>query len=300
MERLKDISLQDLKKELVNKGASLEEVESATRKTQLEHLIYLLEDNNNAFDNVIMEEDEKINMINDDEETVEEIPIPKYTDPGWSDYVLSQFDVTEVDQEGHPLRDGLRRVTELLLGEIIVSRPEIQFVNYPIKDKRGTEEMVSSCLCTYEIKIAWKKDSEILFGEDGSTNGVPIRTFSSCAESHHKNTDVFFRDFTATIAEARAESRTYRKALQLKVVTKDELCEGKTMNQGTEITNNQTLFLTTKCNQLGLDKEKLADYHFAKLFNKLSKDEGKELFKRVSEYQRDVKSIPEEIKLCKS
>ena len=44
------------------------------------------------------------------------------TDVEWNDYVLSNFNENEMF-DGRPLCAGLRRVAELLLGRIVVSRP---------------------------------------------------------------------------------------------------------------------------------------------------------------------------------
>ena len=58
---------------------------------------------------------------------------PKTTDPEWNDYVLSLFDKTEM-YDGRPLCHGLRRVAELLFGNIMVSRPVKVF---PPQDDNG-------------------------------------------------------------------------------------------------------------------------------------------------------------------
>ena len=47
---------------------------------------------------------------------------PSVTSPEWNDYVLSLFEENEL-YDGRPLCAGLRRVAELLLGEIVSSKP---------------------------------------------------------------------------------------------------------------------------------------------------------------------------------
>ena len=47
---------------------------------------------------------------------------PDPTSPEWNDYVLGLFAENEL-YDGRPLCAGLRRVAELLLGRIVISRP---------------------------------------------------------------------------------------------------------------------------------------------------------------------------------
>ena len=47
---------------------------------------------------------------------------PNPTSPEWNDYILSLFDEKEL-YDGRPLCAGLRRVAELELGRIVISRP---------------------------------------------------------------------------------------------------------------------------------------------------------------------------------
>ena len=46
---------------------------------------------------------------------------PPMSSPEWSDYVLSQFEHDEI-MDGNPTVDGLRRITELVLGPIIETK----------------------------------------------------------------------------------------------------------------------------------------------------------------------------------
>ena len=47
---------------------------------------------------------------------------PDYCSPEWNDYVMSHFQDNELI-DGNPLTAGLRRVSELLIGVIVDSKP---------------------------------------------------------------------------------------------------------------------------------------------------------------------------------
>ena len=122
---------------------------------------------------------------------------PKTTDPEWNDYVLSLFDKSEM-YDGRPLCHGLRRVAELLFGNIMVSRPVKVF---PPQDDNGVGRAT----------VIW----EVVF-ENGSA-------FSDVADCWEGNTDDTFCAFNTATAATRAEGRALRKALRLKTVAAEEM-----------------------------------------------------------------------------
>ena len=127
---------------------------------------------------------------------------PNPTDVEWNDYVLSLFDEKEL-YDGRPLCAGLRRVAELLLGRMVISRPTQVFP--PTEgDSIG------------RATVIW----EVVF-EDGSV-------FSDVADCWEGNTDDTFCVFNTATAATRAEGRALRKALRLKTVAAEEMTKKNT------------------------------------------------------------------------
>lgn len=215
---------------------------------------------------------------------------PDPTSPEWNDYVLGLFDEKEL-YDGRPLCAGLRRVAELLLGRIMISRPTQVFP----PDNSGDEVGRST--------VIW----EVVF-QDGSL-------FSDVADSWLGNTDNAFCPFNTATAATRAEGRALRKALRLKTVAAEEMTkkdtasvvrefskakemvatEGEYNMEGT-MTDPQAKLIDTKASQLGIDVAAL----FKEVFNvnvkrKVSKADASDAIKKLQVYQKSKGSIPESI-----
>lgn len=212
------------------------------------------------------------------------------TSPEWNDYVLGLFDKSEM-YDGRPLCHGLRRVAELLLGEIVSSKPTQVF---PPKDENGIGRAT----------VIW----EVTF-----SNGS---TFSDVADCWEGNTDDTFCVFNTATAATRAEGRALRKALRLRVVAAEEVTKKNTTeivksisqtntmkNTQTEyqstgrMTENQERFLDGKCKQLNINPSNL----FKEVFNlsvsrKIDKKQASDAIEKVNEYQQKKGSIPESVK----
>lgn len=140
-------------------------------------------------------------------------PIPAMSDTGWSDYVMTKFDDDELI-EGCPTVDGLRRVAELVLGNIINSVTNV--VEAPNQVTNNGRATVTHC-----ISIAWDQDRN------------DIRTFSDAADVYPGNADAHFAIFPTAMAATRAEGRALRKALRLKrVVTAEEIATNPIEDNG--------------------------------------------------------------------
>ena len=204
---------------------------------------------------------------------------PKTTDPEWNDYVLSLFDKSEM-YDGRPLCHGLRRVAELLFGNIIVSRPVKVF---PPQDDNGVGRAT----------VIW----EIVF-ENGST-------FSDVADCWEGNTDDTFCAFNTAL----------RKSLRLRVVAAEEITKKNTAEivksisqtnaiQSTQgeyqsasrMTGNQERFVDGKSKQLDINPAKL----FKEVFNlsvskKIDKKQASDAIEKLNEYQQNKGAIPSSI-----
>ena len=75
--------------------------------------------------------------------------IPDMLSPEWNDYVMKFFTDKELI-DGNPLTAGLRRVAEMLIGEIISSRPvDVQRVE--------TNDPIGRTTVVYEVQFLVKK-----------------------------------------------------------------------------------------------------------------------------------------------
>jgi len=201
-----------------------------------------LSKNDNLFEGVELESPQNVDTRVKDR-IVTEAPSP--TSLEWNDYVLSMFDESELF-DGRPTCNGLRRVAELLLGRIVVSRSVREHV--PLDGNsigRST--------------VVW----EVVF-EDGSL-------FSDVADSWEGNTDDAFCVFATATAATRAEGRALRKALRLRTVAAEEMTKkntssivrsiSQTTNVATDgeyddsqrMTEPQANFIDVKCKQLNLN-----------------------------------------------
>ena len=214
---------------------------------------------------------------------------PDPTSPEWNDYVLGLFDESEL-YDGRPLCAGLRRVAELLLGRIVVSRPTQVFP--PTEgDTIG------------RATVIW----EVVF-EDGSI-------FSDVADCWEGNTDDTFCVFNTATAATRAEGRALRKALRLKTVAAEEMTKKNTASivrsisqtkamEATEgeyddsqrMTDPQANFIDVKCKQLNLN---VAEF-FKEVFDinvkrKVDKGQASSAIQKLNDFQQDKSLIPDSI-----
>ena len=229
------------------------------------------------FEGVALETPENVDTSVKDR-IVESKPNP--TSPEWNDYILSLFDEKEL-YDGRPLCAGLRRVAELELGRIIISRP--------------TQ----------------------IFPPTGG-NGV---TFSDVADSWEGNTDDTFCVFNTATAATRAEGRALRKALRLKTVAAEEMTKKNTASIVRSISQTKTMAVTEgeyndsermtgkqenfigniKCKQLNIDVVKFfKDVFDINVKRKVSKGQARDAIDKLNDYQQDKSLIPDSIKGFKS
>lgn len=213
---------------------------------------------------------------------------PDRSSPEWNDYVMSLFEDDELF-DGRPTCNGLRRVAELVLGPVAVSRPSQVF---PPTDDGGLGRAT----------VVW----EVVFA-----NG---QLFSDVADCWEGNTDDAFCVFNTATAATRAEGRALRKALGVKTVAAEEMTSKNTASVAKEIsskrnsstegeyddsqrmTDPQANFIDVKAKQLDIN---VAEF-FKVVFNlnvnrKIDKRQASAAIERLNEYQGDNSLIPEEI-----
>ena len=218
------------------------------------------------------------------EDVIEAIP-PSISSPEWSDYVISKFEYDEM-VDGNPTVDGLRRVTEVVLGEIISTDTDI--VQVPTKENEGR----ATAVCSVVVQ----------------THFGTIRKSSGSGDAWHKNTDMPYSKFPVAMAETRAEGRALRRILQLrKVVAAEELSDGldDSIDYEKNISDNQVNFIEVMCRPDGRG----LDINIAKLINEtdesrakkasireLSHSEATKFIKVLSSYQNNADDIPVDIR----
>ena len=195
---------------------------------------------------------------------LKESDTPDMLSPEWNDYVMQFFTPKELI-DGNPLTAGLRRVAEMLIGEIISSKP----TNV---DRIETGDPIGKTTVTYEVQFLVKKgDKEY------------IKTYADVSDVWAGNTDDLFAVHAPATASTKAEGRALRKALKLRVVAAEELCKkdvsqylGQQSGQHDErIKPEQIKYIDINCKKLDLDVLKFIN-------------SGEKVYNSIYEVRRDV------------
>jgi|TARA_R110002110_G_scaffold39821_6_gene128034 hypothetical protein len=230
--------------------------------------------------NVVEDEVEEMNDLLEEQEAVP----PSMADPKWSDYVISKLEWDEA-VDGNPTVDGLRRVTEFVLGPIVSCQTEI--IQVPTKENEGR----ATAVCTVTVQT-----------------GDGLKRVSGSGDAWHKNTDMPYSKFPVAMAETRAEGRALRRLLQLKkVVAAEELSDtlDDSIDYDKNINDNQVNFIEVLCRPEGRG----LDVNVAKLVNETGQEgprhtnirqlkhtEATKFIKMLSSYQNNPDDIPEIIR----
>ncbi len=226
-----------------------------------------------------MDKNKKLPDLNNVEDNPPEIDVDESlierSDPKWHDYVMSLFTKEEIIK-GNPITDGLRRVADLLFN---ISSITTQVLQCPTLEN-GKRAVVKVQVCV--------RDSEIYEGAS-----------DVCSD----NTEHPFCQHPISTAETKAEGRALRKALRLrKIVAAEEMGDVDLINSQEKISSTQINFIDLMCQKDRLDINVI---EFLKLnghsnTKDLTHQQSLDLQEKLSEYQRDVKLIPEEIKTYQS
>jgi hypothetical protein len=124
----------------------------------------------------------------------EKQPAPTILDYEWTDHILSLFGEKEI-YDGKPTVDGLRRIAQKILGEIQCSKTKV--IQKPTPD--------NGMATTVKVRV--------------TING---KTFDGCANVTEASAPDIIGQHVVALAETRAEGRALKKALNLRVLTKEE------------------------------------------------------------------------------
>ena len=244
-----------------------------------------------TFDDVFEEEsvEESSSEITIEENEEER---PSIFSDEWNEYVMAHFKSNELI-DGNPICAGLRRVAELLLGDIIESGPEQVF---PATDNNGP----GRATVVFKVVFNWM-------------NSDSIRTFKEVADVWHGNTDDLFCAHPVATASTRAEGRALRKALKLRCLAAEELAKKdivdivqQTVKQAPtsgeyesnkSISSQQVQFIDNRCNQLDIDVVKFINIgeNVYDSINDITKDSAKKMIKVLNTYQNGT-NIPDKVK----
>lgn len=228
--------------------------------------------------------------------------------PEWTQYVLEQFaedELFEVNGTKYPSVAGLRRVAEILLGDITFSGA------VDVKTTHPTEfSPLGCCSVLYEIRFLWKLGMPDYID---LTDSLVTKTFRGLAGASQTNTDNEYAIYPEAIAEVRAEGRALRKALGLKnVVAREEITTKKIediipsktsdWNPEEPIGNNQKATILAKCGQHGIDVMKFINSGTKQYdsIDSVSKETAAKMIKELTNYSittEHSKEIPESVKV---
>ena len=207
----------------------------------------------------------------------------------WHDYVMSHFKSNELI-DGNPTCAGLRRVAEILLGEIMFSGPTQIF---PATDANGP----GRATVVFTVEFNWM-------------NSGMSKSFAEVADVWHGNTDDLFCAHTAATASTRAEGRALRKALKVRVLAAEELAKKDIVNvvqqsistsgeynPDDRISPQQITFIDNKCKQLDVNVVEFINIGAEnyRSINDVKRESGKKMIRVLNEYQNQTTSIPEHI-----
>ena len=289
------MTVEELKAVLVGLGFPKSELNKLNKDSLMELHANAMEDQ--VVDNVNLDADfEEVNdspelEIKEDEQEGEVTPSVKSED--WHEYVMSQFKPNELI-DGNPITAGLRRVVEVVLGEVIETGPVEVF---PATDPNGP----GSATGLYRVVLEEY--------ESGRT-----KSYSDTADVWHGKTDDLFCAHPVATACTRAEGRALRKALKLRVLAAEELAkkdivgivqqsvnqqptEGE-WNPDEKVSPQQINFIDNKCSQLDIDVMKFVNSGSTSYpsINNVTKDTAKNMIVELNKYQNQTTNIPPEVK----
>jgi len=248
--------------------------------------------------NDIIEEEQKEEAVVEKEVVIKEQNLtdeeerPSMFSDDWTAYVMGHFKPNEMI-DGNPICAGLRRVAELLLGDIIESGPEQIF---PATDNNGP----GRATVLFKVVFDWMNEGK-------------HRVYKEVADVWHGNTDDLFCAHPVATASTRAEGRALRKALKLRCLAAEELAKKNIVEivqqavkqaptsgeyeADKSISSQQIQFIDNRCNQLDIDVAKfinIGENTYGGI-GEVTKDNAKKMIKVLNTYQNGSE-IPDKVK----
>lgn len=206
-------------------------------------------------------------------------PNKKRSDSDWGDYVLSFLTPEEI-QDGHAKVDGLRRISELFVGEIVASHPRT--IQSPSRENGGV------AVVEYHLEFETPSGKRKVFG------GV--------ADVSFRNTDAPYSSFSTSTADTRAEGRALKRALGLSKPVAEEMAnvtvDDPSVEEDTDIRDPQVKTIATLCKRLDISVKDFVNSGRLE-YNTIKDVKYKtalEMIKRLNVFQQDMDKIPQELK----
>ena len=187
-----------------------------TKKPLVELLLRLKAEPHEDDESLLMDEDifdsteaDVLGSVVNVDDIPDDIPLvqPPFNSSNWHEWVISQFEEDELEG-GCPTCDGLRRVTENIVGPI--SKVEIIKNDAPNMDNKGNATVVVGITIDPVTLESHPMTQRSIYVED-------------VADANQLNTPPEIFKHPSATAGTRAESRAYRKILRLrKVLTAEE------------------------------------------------------------------------------
>jgi len=208
-----------------------------------------------------------------EEAEVEDFSDVDYTHVRWSDKLIA-FLTPEEKVGDYPTLEGLRRLVEVFIGEILTLETDII----------GTPNENNGMTTTLKVSATIQKK------EDGQ-----VVVFNGAADAGKHNLDKVYGRFPTAVAESRAEARCYRRILRLKTISAEEVVK-EYVDTSDNITTSQINLIELLCSRLNINKNALLTKYNCDFdtIHKLTSVEGQELCRILNSYQ--VTDIPEELK----
>ncbi len=290
----KKMTVKEIKQDLESRGVDLSKTNSLKKEELVRlHMSVLQDELEQVLETIDMEND----FVAEDEpfeagSEHEDPDKPSITSPEWHDYVMQFFQPNEL-VEGNPITAGLRRVAELLLGDIMESGP-INVVAPSNDDGPGRATV------TYRVTFNWM-------------NSGQMRTYADTADVWHGNTDDLFCAHPVATASTRAEGRALRKALKIRALAAEELSKKDIVsivkqttapkttdgdwNPEDRISSQQIGFIDNKCKQLDISVSGFINSgkNSYSRIDSITKNTASEMIRQLNKYQNGDTSVPEEI-----
>jgi len=211
--------------------------------------------------------DEAAEVLDDDSE----IEFHSPSDRDWTEYVLSKLYDDEMF-DGKPKVDGLRRISEELIGPLLSIESE------PLQVPTPDNQWHSTVRCRI---VCQKHNTDMIVTVDG------------CADVGHNNTQSVFSRHSVATAESRAESRAYRKLLRLRnIITAEESVNIDELGDD-KINGTQINMIDSICKKLNININKWLSTHGILDINKISHSKGIQLCEELNGFRSTGAISPE-------